>query len=221
MKSALPMVIGSAALFALAACEPFIRSPDRDKADEQSEPHGTEIAAQDPPAMIEESPGPAPLERRTVSVQSAEIDWNAARQDMASRGSDAIESFQVQSGSDEPPAVPVLLPTGIVIPQGAENQPRIQSLSDGYFATYPGIAYTIIVNGTNQVIGDRPETGDDEEIEFNYHPTMSGANVSFNRYGADYLVEFECKTLNNGQADCISEEEALDVTEKLVIAGTR
>ena len=117
--------------------------------------------------------------------------------------------------------VPVLLPTGIVIPQGAENQPIIQSLSDGYFATYPGIDYTIIVNGTNQVIGERPETSDEEEIELKYRPTMSGANVSFNRYGADYLVEFECKTLTNGEADCINEEEALEVTEKLVIAGTR
>ena len=94
-------------------------------------------------------------------------------------------------------------------------------MSDGYFAAYPGIDYDIIVNGTNEVIGaDTSGDGEDEPV-LTYTPTMSGAQVSFSRYGADYLVEFECKSIEGGEADCITEQEALDVTNKLVIAGTR
>ena len=46
----------------------------------------------------------------------------------------------------------------------------------------------------------------------------AGAQVSFSRYGADYLIEFECRILD-GEENCISQEEALDVAKGLFVAA--
>ena len=211
-------LIASACCLSLAACD-FLIARDRDE-----EP-AIEIEAPDePPADTGLQPvdgAEADPEGPMVTTSAATIDWDAARADMAARPSEDRETgFQVASGNSAPP-VPVLLPTGIVVPQGAEGGVRFQPMSDGYYAAYPGIDYDIIVNGTNEVIGVEGDTGPEGDPVLTYTPTMSGAQVSFSRYGADYLVEFECKSIEGGEADCITEQEALDVTNKLVIAGTR
>lgn len=219
MKTAIPtLLLASACAVALAACDALVAyDPDEDKP--------TDIAKVEEPETEPETdagtPPSAGADTPVVVASTATIDWVAARADLASIPSEQRNTqFQVASNGTTLP-VPVLLPSGIVIPQGAESEVKFQPLSDGYFAAYPGVDYDIIVNGTNQVLG-AGQTGTDEgEIVLNFTPTMTGAQVSFTRYGADYLVEFECNAIENGEADCITEEEALEVTEKLVIAGTR
>jgi len=77
----------------------------------------------------------------------------------------------------------------------------------------------VIVNGTNEVIGTRGDGPRDETMK--YTATAAGAQVSLSRYGADYLVEFECYTINPATGTCIEEDEAIEVAESLVIRGTR
>ena len=210
------LVFAGVCCLALGACD-FLVARKSDEAEEKAKieavaPPTDDVAATDPDA--DDAP---------VAVAStASIDWEAARRDMASTPSSSRETtgFQVEAQGSAPP-VPVLLPTGIVVPQGAESGVRFQPMSDGYFATYPGIDYDIIVNGTNEVLEVPGDSAPAEDTVLTYTPTMTGAQVSFSRYGADYLVEFECKSMKGGGADCISEDEALDVTRKLVIAGTR
>ena len=123
------------------------------------------------------------------------------------------------SQEGDPPPVPVMLPTGIVLPQGAESDVKFQPLSDGYFAFYPGTDYNIVVNGTNEIIGDRaPGTTDTPK---RFIPTMSGAQVAFTKYGADYLIEFECTQADGEHADCISEDDALSIADSLVAVRSR
>ena len=207
------LIVGGCAL-SLTACD-FLIARDRDEPApvETQEP---EIAPAEEATLVPDQPdGPV------MVASTATIDWDAARADLAATPSEQREtSFQVESGGTAPP-VSVLLPTGIVVPQGAESGIRFQPMSDGYFAAYPGIDYDIVVNGTNEVIGVDTTNAQDDTPVLTYTPTMSGAQVSFSRYGADYLVEFECKSIKGGEADCITEQEALDVTNKLVIAGTR
>lgn len=199
----------------LAACDFLVARTSQEDPDTTAQPAET---PSDSETLAQESSKP----ENPVAVASvATIDWEAARADMAAAPGDTDETgFQVASGGSAPP-VPVLLPTGIVIPQGAESNVRFQPMSDGYYAAYPGIDYDIVVNGTNEVL----RAGNPEEFleksDLNFTPTMTGAQVSFSRYGADYLVEFECKAVEDDEADCISEQEALDVTTQLVIAGTR
>lgn len=215
MKPIISLIAIAAMATSLAGCDQLVR-PQTKKAEKEKVAEQTAE-----PADSETAPAPQAPERPSVQPATANIDWEAARRDMASRSAESGETgFQVQSGSSAPP-VPVLLPTGIVIPQGAESGVKFQPMADGYFATYPGIDYDIIVNGTNEVIGAR-ETGEEpDEPVLHFHPTLSGAEVAFTRYGADYLVQFECNEVRGEIAECIDEEEALEVTRTLVISGTR
>ena len=191
---------------------------DRIKAPEQpAAPAATETPT------VAETPTEPDLPVRPEAVEStAGIDWEAARRDMASVSSEdrGEGAFQVQSGASAPP-VPVLLPTGIVVPQSAEGGVKFMPMSDGYFATYPGVDYDIVVNGTNEVIGAREAGDTSADTEPSYLATASGAQVAFSRYGADYLIEFECKNATGDDPECIGEDEALEIARKLVIAGTR
>lgn len=161
-----------------------------------------------------------PVRPETASSDIA-IDWEAARRDLAARPIEEREgSFQIASGDAAPP-VPVFLPSAPVSVQGGDSDVRFQPMSDGYYAFFPGEAYDTVVNGTNKVIAAPGEEKSDRTEAFNFQPTMTGAQIAFSRYGADYLVEFECKELTNGVPACITQEEAEAFAQDLVISGTR
>lgn len=188
-----------------------------------SEPIGNEPEAEAPDtAAAPAEPAPFEPEARPSATQSeARIDWLSARTDLASTPSTVMpEGFQIQSGDMAPP-VPVLLPTGIVTTASANGGPRFIQLPDGYLATYPGADYDITVSGTNEVFDAAPGLGDGV-ADLTYNSTVDGAMVSFTRYGAGYMVEFVCKSIDGEGGDsCIVEDEALEVAQALVIAGSR
>jgi len=211
-KSIALALVPACALLGLAGCDKFIRGMDEKPAEQvaqtaETEPETATAPEADTPIYVQ------------ATSSTASIDWAAARADVASHSSeDANGNFSVASQGDAPP-VPVMLPTGIVLPQGAESDVKFQPLTDGYFAFYPGTDYNIVVNGTNEVIGDRaPDVTDTPP---RYMPTMSGAQVAFTKYGADYLIEFECTHADGENADCITEEDALSVAESLVPVRSR
>ena len=214
-KKVLLALVPACALLGLAGCDKFIRGMGDDTpAGQAAETAPAPEAPADTAAAADERPVYAQVES-----SPATIDWAAARADVASHSSeDANGNFSVAAQGDAPP-VPVMLPTGIVLPQGAESDVKFQNLTDGYFAFYPGTDYNIVVNGTNEVIGDRAPDVTDTAPRF--MDTMSGAQVAFTKYGADYLIEFECTHAEGENADCISEEDALSVAESLVPVRSR
>ncbi|MBF20295.1 MAG: hypothetical protein CME88_18170 [Hirschia sp.] len=154
----------------------------------------------------------------TPKAETRSIDWAAARQARieAIEAGKSADIVTVQSNGAGSP-VPVLLPTGVVMPQNAS--PTYAPSSDGYFAHYPGPKYYIIVNGTDEVFGDSAaDMNEDERANMVFTAMEAGAQVSFSRYGADYLIEFECRILD-GEENCISQEEALDVAKGLFVAA--
>lgn len=199
-------------LGAVAGCERF----GGDMAQNQNSPVGTDSQSQpvSPVLPVEpERPG-------SVTIASA-IDWEAARRDFESRlDPDAPFAVQIASGGDAP-AVPVFMPSAAFAAQSADEAIIFQMTADGYFITLPGETFDVIVNGTNFVAGPAGAGRADDIPEFRYDPTLTGAQVAFSRYGADYLVEFECKALPGGRADCITEEEAIAFARDLELAGTR
>lgn len=217
MKHTLTLATSAVLMLGLTGCDQ-IKSFGNNET-----PQAEQSAQADPayaPIEVGKAPEPEEPQRITTSESKASIDWNAARQDMASIPSDERDgSFQVASGQTAPP-VPVLLPTGIVVVQGTGNQPRFQPLTDGYYAAYPGIDYDIIVNGTNEVLGSPLDAAEGADT-IRFQSTGSGAMVSFSKYGADYLVEFECKNIQGDNPDCITEEDAIKTARDLIIAGTR
>lgn len=176
----------------------------------------------DPNAEDAGEAGDVQLPARPESVaEISSVDWEAARRDLAARPIETREgSFQIASGEAAPP-VPVFLPSAPVTVQGGEADVRFQPMSDGYYAFFPGERYDTIVNGTNKVIAAPGEQVQPRGEELTFQPTTTGAQVSFSRYGADYLVEFECKELTNGLPACITQEEAEAFATDLVISGTR
>ena len=209
-------LVPACALLGLAGCDKFIRGMGDDA--------GTEISGPVDTTPAEETADTAPAAEADKPVytqamsQEATIDWTAARDDVASN-SGTRGNFMTASQEGDPPPVPVMLPSGIVLPQGAESDVKFQPLSDGYFAFYPGTDYNIIVNGTNEIIGERaPDT---TETPMRFIPTMSGAQVAFTKYGADYLIEFECTQADGEHADCISEDDALSIADSLVAVRSR
>ena len=202
-----------ASAIALTACDRVFQRP--------ADTAGTDPAATETPGTAAEPGAELPVRPESAS-SGAVIDWEAARRDLASRSADDMEgSFSVQSGGDAPP-VPVFLPSGPVAAQSGDVAVRFQPTNDGYYAFFPSEAYDIIVNGTNVVMTEPGAGAPPARTDaFSFQPTTNGAQVAFSRYGADYLVEFECKELVNGSPACITEDEAVAFARDLAISGTR
>lgn len=204
----------------LAGCEPA--TSDEPPPPPPTEPSGQ--AALDQIAEAEAAkPDLAPAQEVTENVpeiQTAKIKWNKARQDMASQSATDEPLVSIASADGQMPPVPVLLPSGgsVSVASGGSG-PRFKQTETGYYAVYQYENYDVIVNGTNEVIGARAEEPRDETMKFT--ATAAGGQVALSRYGADYLVEFECYTIDPATGTCIEEEEAIGVAESLVIRGTR
>ncbi len=213
-------IMAAGTLLILAGCgeaaltDPEARAPARSDAtaEQVAEPELVPVQGQETET---------PRARETVQRDTATIDWTAARNDLAARGLAAEgQAFQIESGASAPP-VPVLLPSGLVRPASAER-PAYRALSDGYFARYPGPEYDVIISGTNEWFSGGAGGRDTPVGDAVFTRTLTGAQVALNRYGAAYLVEFECRDAEGrAPGDCISEEEALAIARDLQIIGTR
>lgn len=149
---------------------------------------------------------------------SGQIDWEAARADRA-KASTNTANVQIQNttGNQAPPPVPMLLPSGIVQAQNA-RPPAVVTTGDGYFATYQLPRYDAIVNGTATATVTGGQAGDKAAMKFDV--TEGGAQLAFSRYGADYLIEFECRQIDGGET-CLTEEEATAFANSLFVAQTQ
>lgn len=169
-------------------------------------------AATAPAATAEEqvaqpaSAGPPPV--------AGQIDWVAARADAAARPSDVVIPQAV--GSD-PLTVPMLLPVIVQTASDRPTPPRVTK--DGYFATYHLPRYDVIVNGSSKAYqAGSPPAGDKTEMKFT--TVEAGAQLAFSRYGADYVIEFECREVDSPEG-CITEVQAKEFAESLFVAQSR
>lgn len=146
------------------------------------------------------------------------IDWQAARDaKMKQTITDTPITVQSVDGKNEPPKVPVLLPSGIVQPASAKPPALVQT-GDGYFATYHLPKYDAIVNGSNKSVAAGGKAGDKTAMKFT--TGEASAQLSFSRFGADYLIEFECKEAD-GEASCITEDQAKEFADSLFVQNTQ
>ncbi len=162
-------------------------------------------------APVPTEPEPTTPGSASSRTLSARIDWDAARADRA-RAPVSAAAIVRGTGNGEPPLVPMLLPLNFAEFQGRPSPPVITP--NGYFATYHLARYDAIVNGSVREESRRPT----EAMRFT--SGGAGAQVVFSRYGADYLIEFECNQAE-GASSCITEQEALDFAGSLFVARTR
>jgi hypothetical protein len=117
--------------------------------------------------------------------------------------------------------VPVLAPAAMSTEQADSFEDSYRATPDGYFARMAMNGYDVVVNGT-RVFAVAPEAAgapparDTSEIQ--YSETDTGASVTFNRFGADYSIEFVCRG-PGGEPSCVSEAQATEFVERLVPVG--
>lgn len=175
----------------------------------------------------EKAPGPtaaAPAtDEQTVSTASApqipvvetQVNWEAARADMAKRPSDVVVP---QSAGTDPLVVPMLLP---VIVQTASDRPVPPRITkDGYFANYHLPRYDVIVNGSQKAYAAGGQAPAADKSEMKFQTSEGSAQLAFSRYGADYLIEFECREIDSPEG-CITEAQAKEFAESLFVAQSR
>lgn len=209
MKTYTPIILVVLSLV-VAACGP-IRLPGDDVE--------TSVEVVEPPQA--EAPRDKPTPAAPVSnVRTAEIDWASARIDFAARDTGDAEGMVSVAGTSNPP-VPVLLPeTQVSVASGGASL-QFRPTADGYFAVQPGETYDLIITGTDKLV-TAPAGSETVDSELRFEETMTGAQVSFSRYGASYLAEFMCKDPATAAiGSCITEPDALNIVEELLIAGTR
>ncbi len=175
----------------------------------------------------EKAPAPtaaAPAtDEQTVSTASApqipvvetQVNWEAARADMAKRPSDVVVP---QSAGTDPLVVPMLLP---VIVQTASDRPVPPRITkDGYFANYHLPRYDVIVNGSQKAYAAGGQAPAADKSEMKFQTSEGSAQLAFSRYGADYLIEFECREIDSPEG-CITEAQAKEFAESLFVAQSR
>jgi len=191
-----------AALAALSACN------EKPKADASPSPAPANGAPASPDQQAQAGP----------ESKTGQIDWEAARKAKAeaSRGDQTVSIAAAPSGP--PPAVPMLLPAGVVRAANAQA-PQIHKTDTGYFANYDMPKFSATVTGTNKsYVTGAPAVGAKEALKFT--AGEGEATMSFSRFGADYTIQFECKQIDGGNT-CISEAEAKEFADSLFVAQTQ
>ncbi len=165
-------------------------------------------AAEEPTLQVASAP--------QVPTVEAQVNWEAARADMAKRPSDVVVP---QAAGTDPLTVPMLLP---VIVQTASDRPVPPRITkDGYFATYHLPRYDVIVNGSMKAYAAGAQTpAATDKSEMKFQTSEGSAQLAFSRYGADYLIEFECREIDSPEG-CITEAQAKEFAESLFVAQSR
>jgi hypothetical protein len=135
---------------------------------------------------------------------------------MAKRPSDVVIP---QAAGTDPLTVPMLLPVIVQTASDRPSPPRITK--DGYFANYHLPRYDVIVNGSMKAYAagaQAPAAVDKSEMKF--QTSEGSAQLAFSRYGADYLIEFECREIDSPEG-CITEAQAREFAESLFVAQSR
>jgi hypothetical protein len=183
------------------------------------------LAAGGAAIFLGKNPG-APVETAALPADSVAemdrtVDWSAAAEKAGATGKTLVSAQSV--GVDVESPVPVLALPNITAQSVNSGKTTVKSTSDGYFASFPGAKYDVVVTGTKKAYkapdsAPPPSVTTQSVDEFNFSQTDTGAEVTFKQFGADYLVQFECKK-PDATKSCITEKEARDVVESLVMVG--
>ncbi len=178
------------------------------------------------PAIAASPPSATPVATAPQVTGTGErvVDFDAAKAarsaEIASGGAPVDAAMaQIQNNPAARNAkVPVLIPRGIVQAQGAEP-PSFRETPKGYYVRMRAAKYDMVVNGTREFWkeGDGPAPAKRAE-EYSFEQTEGGASLGFNRFGADYLIEFECREAVEDEG-CITREEAIAIAEGLGQVG--
>lgn len=160
--------------------------------------------AQDAVATMGERRIDWPSERAMTSARTTFFDY--ARTDDYPGVTSAIA--QMESKVANAP-VPVLMPSDLRAESLLSAARSFNTAADGYYAVIEGEIYDIVINGTSEymAVAGRAEAPDDP-LAMRFSEAQGGAVLSFSRYGADYIVQFECRRPSPDGRPCVSRDQA-------------
>lgn len=183
-------------------------------------------------ATVACSPLEAKPQAPEAPVQKAErtIDWGAAQKDAIAQqpqvGTTPPKSGfnpKVTTASVGAPVPMLAPPVAASIAAGLNDESvTVRVTEDGYFITMPGPRYDVIVNGTKAFYlategAPKASTNADPKA-YRYEIGEGEVTLAFSRYGADYLIQFVCKT-GAINAPCITQPESIAFAARLQLVN--
>jgi hypothetical protein len=178
------------------------------------------------------SPQEAKTQAAEAPVQQAErtIDWGAAHKDanvqpppIAATAPKSNFNPKVTTASVGAPVPMLAPPVQASVAAGLDDGAvTVRVTEDGYFITVPGPRYDVIVNGTKAFYlapSDAPKTPAKAAPQaYRFEWGEGEATLAFSRYGADYLIQFVCKT-GAANAACMTQADAVAFAERLQLVN--
>lgn len=166
---------------------------------------------------------------QSVDKNERAIDWAAAKKDApASTAATVARSDfnpQVQTASAGSPVPMLAPPIAATAAAGLTDSdgPTVRVTEDGYFATFEGPRYDVIVNGTKAFFiapDGAPKKTDKalSDTDYRYEVGEGEVQVTFRRYGADYMIQFACKT-GSPDTPCINQTDAIAFARRLQLVA--
>jgi hypothetical protein len=117
--------------------------------------------------------------------------------------------------------VPVLAPAAMSREQASSFVSSYRTTPDGYFARLGLEEFDIVVNGTRMFAVAPQGAGapSRDTTAYQFSESDTGMSVTFNRFGADYSIDFVCRGPGGEGSACVSEAEAAEFVERLVPVG--
>jgi len=118
--------------------------------------------------------------------------------------------------------VPVLAPASMSRDQAGAFLSSFRPTSDGFFARLGLEDFDVVMNGT-RLYAVAPEGAGAPRRDAagpQFSQTENGMSVSFNRFGADYSIDFVCRGSGGEEgSDCVTEAKAAEFVQRLVPVG--
>lgn len=119
--------------------------------------------------------------------------------------------------------IPVLAPPTLSETQRTAFSDSFRAVPDGFFAVIPARGYDVVVNGTitYAIAPELIKVIDRGGARYLYEEGETGVSISFSRYGADYLLQFECTDPARAGEDnnCVDEDTVVATAESLSVIG--
>ncbi len=204
----LALVLIASAAVGLSGCDSIRSVFARGGADASGDRPATAASLDQSAASQSGDPTPTPGEREVEFPVVAQ----AVTDNLFPGGGDA--KFAESS-------VPVLAPAAMSTDQAETFADSYQTTPDGYFARMPSEEFDVVVNGT-RAYAVAPEAAGAQTRDtsaFQFSESDTGLSVTFNRFGADYSIDFVCRGAGGDAGGCVDETKAAEFVERLVPVG--
>jgi hypothetical protein len=154
-----------------------------------------------------------------IDVRERRVQWPVGAQSIVE--ANAVVYPQGAEARFAEATIPVLAPDDLSADERRAFTESFRAVTDGYFSVVPRGDTDILINGTRSyaVAPELVKRFQRDGVSYLYQEGDGHVSISFSRYGADYLLQFECRDGEGYANDCTNEAEVVEVIDRLTIVG--